>query len=62
MKDEMVYRIRLTKKEILFHLEVKWKINHDIKFDSEGVDILCLDKVNEYQENKDTMFKERALV
>ena len=58
----MVYRIRLTKKEILFHLEVKWKINHDIKFDSEGVDILCLDKVNEYQENKDTMFKERALV
>ena len=64
---DIVYPIWLIKdEEVEFYVEGKWKINHEIVCDSKGIekkdDVLFPDKVNEYQENKDIMFNDGALV
>jgi len=64
---EIVYPIWLIKnEEVEFYVDGRWRINHEIKCDSKGIelkdDALFPNKINEYHENKNIMFNDGALV
>ena len=64
---EIVYPIWLIKnEEVEFYVDGRWRINHEIKCDSKGIelkdDALFPNKINEYHENKNIKFNDGALV